>query len=172
MPSVTTPPKNRRQFVRTRVTLVERVASVVCLVLLAAIGGYVLWKGKHFDPALYSVRTESLQTTTNEVKGEDGTVRAADARPELEAAVAPKPEAMVASGGAEAAPAPDASASAEGSAEGSASGPPIKGDPLEVNLPGTSPMSEIFVPCLRYWIESISASRRNLGPAARSTRGY
>jgi len=142
VPSVTTPPKNRRQFVRTRVTLVERVASVVCLVLLAAIGGYVLWKGKHFDPALYSVRTESLQTTTNEVKGEDGTVRAADARPELEAAVAPKPEAMVASGGAEAAPAPDASASAEGSAEGSASGPPIKGDPLEVNLPGTSPMSD------------------------------
>jgi len=139
VPSATPPPKNRRQFVRTKVTLVERVASVVCLVLLAAIGGYVLWKGKHFDPALYSVRTESLQTTTNEVKGEDGTVRGADARPESRVATAPKPEAVVAASAAEAAQTPDASAPAEGSAP---SGPPIKGDPLEVNLPGTTPMSD------------------------------
>jgi hypothetical protein len=143
VPSVTPPPKNRRQFVRTKITLVERVASVVCLVLLAAIGGYVLWKGKHFDPALYSVRTESLQTTTNEVKGEDGTARTADVRPELGAVTTPKPAVVVAASGVEAAQTPDASAPAEASAEGSApSGPPIKGDPLEVNLPGTTPMSD------------------------------
>ena len=151
MSSVPPPPKNRRQFVRTNVSLGERVASFIVIGLMVAIGGYVGWKGRHFDPGLYLVRTESLDTTKAEVKGEAGTVRTADARPEVAVATAtpadsgtpavPKAEGATAASGAEGGTAPDA-AGAETPAEGAASGPPIKGEPLVVKVADSQPMGD------------------------------
>jgi hypothetical protein len=119
------PKGNRREFVRTRVPGVERAASVVCLALIVALGGWVWWKGKHFDPALYTVRTASLESTKAEVAGKSGTVAAAEARPEPQAAPASTP---AASGeGAENTPAP-------------AAAPAPKGVPMEIALAGVKPM--------------------------------
>jgi len=68
---------NRRQFVRTRVPLAERVASVVIVVLLAAIGVAIAIKGKHFNPDLFAVRTDSLKSTAVAVAGKGGTASSA-----------------------------------------------------------------------------------------------
>ena len=41
---------NRREFVRTKIPLPERIASAVIVVLLAGIGMAIAIKGRHFDP--------------------------------------------------------------------------------------------------------------------------
>ncbi len=68
---------NRRQFVRTRVPLAERIASAVILLLLAAIGIAIAIKGKHFDPNIFAVRTDSLKSTAAAVEGKAGTAPSA-----------------------------------------------------------------------------------------------
>jgi hypothetical protein len=125
---------NRRQFVRTKVPLAERVASAVILVLVVAIGLAIYHKGKVFDPSLYAVRTESLKFTAAAVEGKGGTARSS---PETKAVAAEAPKAVVekTAGGEDASP--------EGGAEGSAPPKPAaKGEPLEISLAGTKPMSD------------------------------
>ena len=123
---------NRREFVRTHVPLAERVASAIIVVLLAAIGLAIAIKGKHFNPDIFAVRTDSLKSTTAAVVGKGGT---AASMPETKtenpvAAEAPKPAAEEGSG--------------EGGAEGSAAAPKPaeKGQPLEIALAGIKPMSD------------------------------
>ena len=118
---------NRRQFVRNRVPLAERVASIVIVVLLAGIGVAIAIKGKHFNPDLFAVRTDSLKSTSVAVEGKAGT---APSRPETKPAVEN--------------PVADKSVAEEGSAEGSTATPKsvVKKEPLEIALPGLKPMSD------------------------------
>jgi hypothetical protein len=125
---------NRRQFVRTKVPLAERIASAVILVLVVAIGFAIYHKGKVFDPDLYAVRTESLKSTAAAVEGKGGTAPSA---PETKAVAteAPKADAEKLAGGEEASP--------EGGAEGSTTPKPaVKGEPMEISLAGLKPMSD------------------------------
>ena len=125
-----TNPRNRKQFVRTRVPAVERIASVVILLLVVAIGFAIWHKGKIFDPNLYAVRTDSLKSTAAAVEGKGGTALSA---PETKTVAAEAPKAAA---GEEAAP--------EGGAEGSAAAPKaaVKGEPMEIALAGTKPMGD------------------------------
>ena len=128
----------RKQFVRTRVPAAESLASVIILLLLVAIGFAIYHKGKVFDPNLYAVRTDSLKSTAAPVVGKDGTARSGPAAG-TSAAETPAPVA---------APAAESSAVAgENSGEGGGGGsaapqPALKGEPLEISLPGTKPMSD------------------------------
>jgi hypothetical protein len=75
-PSETRPAAgNRKEFVRTRVPRAERATSVVIVLLLAGIGLAIAWKGRHYDPALYVLRTEALKSTADNVEGKTGTIR-------------------------------------------------------------------------------------------------
>src|ERR1035437_8219432 len=98
---------NRRQFVRTNIPLAERVASAI--------------KGKHFDPNLFTVRTDSLKSTAAAVEGNAGT---APSTPETK-------------------PAAGEENSAEGGMDYSSDTPkPVaKGEPMEISLAGLKPMS-------------------------------
>jgi hypothetical protein len=131
---------NRRQFVRTRIPQAERIASVVIIFALAGIGVAIAFKGRHFDPDLFAVRTDSLKSTATAVEGKSGTVRSQAGTPLGEngiASAAPaKPVAEKSSGGEE--------SPAEGGAEGSTAAPKpaVKGQPLEISLPGLTPMSD------------------------------
>ena len=132
MASEPTPgPGNRRQFVRTRIPLAERVASVIIVVLLAGIGVSIAIKGKHFDPNLFAVRTESLKSTAAAVEGKAGTALSTpEVQPALEKSVAEKPAAGEEGYG-------------EVIAEGSSAAPKpvMKSEPLEISLAGLTPMS-------------------------------
>src|ERR1035437_927269 len=98
---------NRRQFVRTNIPLAERVASAI--------------KGKHFDPNLFTVRTDSLKSTAAAVEGNAGT---SPSTPETK-------------------PAAGEENSAEGGMDYSSDTPkPVaKGEPMEISLAGLKPMS-------------------------------
>ena len=122
---------NRRQFVRAKVPLAERVASVVIVLLMAGIGIAIAIKGKHFNPNLFAVRTDSLKSTAAAVEGKAGTALSApETRPAAENSAAGKP----ANG-------------EESSPEGSPDNPPaapklvIKSVPMEIALAGLTPMS-------------------------------
>ena len=122
---------NRRQFVRTKVSLAERVASVVIVVLLAGIAIAIAIKGKHFDPNLFTVRTDSLKSTAAAVEGKAGTATLTpETKPAAENSAAEKPAA-------------GEEASAEGGMEHSSDTPKpaAKGEPMEIALPGLKPMS-------------------------------
>ena len=122
---------NRRQFVRTRVPLAERIASVVIVLLLVGIGLAIAFKGRHFDPNLFSVRTDSLNSTATAVAGKAGTAKTMpEAKPTGETTAA-EPSAS-----AEASP-------AEGGMDhaGDAPKPAVKSEPMEIALAGLKPMS-------------------------------
>ena len=123
----------RKQFVRTRVPVTERAASLILLVLLVVIGLAIYRQGKHFDPNLYAVRTDALKSTATAVAGKNGTALSA---PAPVAAEAPKADAGKTAGAEEPAP--------EGGAEGSAAAPKSaeKGQPMEISLVGTKPMGD------------------------------
>jgi hypothetical protein len=124
---------NRRQFVRTNISLTERLASGVIIILLAGIGVAIAVKGRHFDPGLYNVRAESLKSTSEAVAGKGGTAASAvETKPMVEKPAGEKPAA-----GEEAAP----EAGMDHSAPGDASKPAIKNEPLEIALAGIKPMS-------------------------------
>lgn len=122
---------NRREFVRTKVPPAERAASVIIVLLLAGIGIAVAIKGKHFDPNLFAVRTDSLKSTATAVEGKAGTASAApETKSAAENLTAEQPaagEAASPEGGTDAAPA--------------APKPVIKNEPLEIALSGLTPMS-------------------------------
>jgi hypothetical protein len=126
----------RKQFVRARVPAVERVASFVILLLVAAVGYAIYHKGQRFDPHLYAVRTESLKSTAAAVEGKAGT-----APSETKAAPTGRPKAV----------AENTSEDGEGYGHGEdgmehspAETPPpaIVNEPLELALAGTKPMSD------------------------------
>src|ERR1039458_6946480 len=123
---------NRRKFVRTKIPLAERVASVVIIFAMAGIGIAIAIKGKHFDPNLFAVRPDSLKSTTAAVAGKAGTAPSETAtKPAAVVAVAEK----LAAG---------EEASGEGGAEGSAAAPKpaLKKEPLQISMSGIKPMSD------------------------------
>jgi len=122
---------NRREFVRIKIPLAERIASIVIIFAMAGIGVAIAIKGRHFDPNLFAVRTDSLKSTASAVEGKAGTARSTpETKPAAENSVAAKP-----------------AAAEEGSVEGDAEGataapkPAVKGEPLEISLSGLKPMS-------------------------------
>ena len=125
----------RKQFVRTRVPSAETFASVVILLLLVAIAYAIHHKGQVFDPNLYAVRADSLNSTAAAVVGKAGTAPSGPAAAPVSEA-APKPAADN--------PPAAAEGSAEGAGEGSAAAPAaaVKGEPLAIALPGTKPLSD------------------------------
>jgi hypothetical protein len=135
----------RKQFIRTRVPAAESIASALILLLLVAIAFSIHHQGRVFDPNRYAVRPDSLKSTLAPVVGKAGTVLATP-EPAAAAHDAVKPAATEPAATEPAAPdqAPAAEgAAAEGGAEGAAApAAPVKGEPLEVSLPGSKPMSD------------------------------
>ena len=131
---------NRKEFVRTQVTAVERMASLICIALLIGIGGWVWWKGKHYDPSLYTGRADALDSTKSAVVGKDGTAAGSDVRPEQQAS----PVLPVASASTPSVASQAASAGSGGGEEASAASPTPapKGEPLEIPIAGTKPMGD------------------------------
>ena len=137
---------NRRQFVRTQVPVSERVASVVILLLLVAIGVAIAVKGRRFDPSIFEVRTASLDSTAAAVDGKSQTVPSAPtATPPETKTDAPVAATTDTATDKPAAPATPAAAG-EGEAGGEGSGaepkPAPKGEPMEIALDGIKPMSD------------------------------
>lgn len=66
--------RNRREFVRTRVPLAERISSVAIILVIVGIAVAIAYKGRHFDPNRYNVRTDALKSTAAAVAGKAGTV--------------------------------------------------------------------------------------------------
>lgn len=131
-----TPARNRKTFVRTQVPLVERAASVMVVVLLIAIGLAIWIKGKHFDPGVYSLRTEALKSTVSNPEGKAATLRAeTDVGNEMTSA---NPAAAASKKSAEGS---GYDAEESGGEASSTARPPVKGEPLEIALAGLKPMS-------------------------------
>ena len=128
----------RKQFVRTRVPMAESASGAVILLLIVAIGLAIWHKGKVFDPNLYAVRADSLNSTKIAVEGKSGTARSVpEANPGTHAATG-QPTA------ASEKPAADGETSADSGTEGSSDAPKpaAKGEPLEIALTGTKPMGD------------------------------
>ena len=143
----------RKQFVRTRVPLAETISGAVILVLLVVIGIAIYHKGKVYDPNLYAVRADSLKGTAAPVQGKDVTapsgtgptpVSSEVQKSAAETSITETPAAGTASEN----PAAVAEKSGEGSGGGGGEGaggtpkPAVKGEPLEISLPGIKPMSD------------------------------
>ena len=104
---------------RTQVSLIERVISILIVCCLAGIGIAIWIKGHRYDPGIYSLRTDALKSTAGEVPGKAGTLRSA-------------------AGGESGEPV----ASADGN-DAPAGAPKLaKGEPMEIGLPGTKPMGD------------------------------
>ena len=117
--------RGRNAFVRTSVPMLERALSILILCLLAGIGIAIWIKGAHFDPGLYSLRTEALNSTKAEVTGKDGTAQPGAAAP----------------GKTQQAPKPAESENPETS-HASSTPPALKSEALEPGLPGVEPMGK------------------------------
>jgi predicted secreted protein len=128
----------RKEFVRTRVPLAERISSIVIIVLLAGIGVAIAIKGKHFNPDIFAVRTDSLKSTAAAVEGKAGTAPSTPENTAENPASAEAPKSVAEK------PAGAADASTEGGAEGSgdAPKPAVRGEPMEIALAGIKPMSD------------------------------
>ena len=131
---------NRKEFVRTKVPLAESIASASIILLMAAIGVAIAIKGRHFDPNLFAVRTDSLKSTIAAVAGKGGTVPSQAASQTAEVEAAPATPAKSVAGKS----ASGEEGAGEGGAEGSsaAAKPSAKGEPMEIALAGLKPMSD------------------------------
>ena len=130
-PAVANPPTgNRKTFRRTKVSSLERVVSLIIVVLLVVIGVAIWLKGKHYNPDRFALNTNALKSTAAAVEGKSGTVRGADVSPwETKAAVI--------------APANSKGDAVVEPAEGAvAPTPAAKGEPLEIKLDGLKPMGD------------------------------
>jgi hypothetical protein len=131
-PTAAKPPTgNRKTFWRTNVSLVERVVSLITVVLLVVIGVVIWFKGKHYNPDRFALNPAALKSTAATVEGKSGTVRGADSSPGETKAAAKTP----ANGEGEAAVEPTEGAAA-------VPAPSAKGEPLEIKLDGLKPMSD------------------------------
>jgi hypothetical protein len=130
-PAAAKPPTGtRKTFRRTKVSTVERVVSLITVVLLVVIGVAIWFKGKHYNPDRFALNPDALKSTAAAVEGKSGTARGADVSPG-ETKTAVKTQAV---GEGEATVEP-----AEGAA---APAPAAKGGPLEIKLDGLKPMSD------------------------------
>ena len=136
------PARSRKEFVRTEVPFIERSISVLVVCFLAGIGCTVWWKGQHFDPALYSLRSEALKSTSSDVEGKSGTLRSAGGG---------EPGEVEAKASAKSTPATPAAETGEGAPAESAGGNDghggtaapaklVKGEPMELNIASLKPM--------------------------------
>jgi len=143
-------PRGRKAFVRTEVPALERVASIVILGLLVVIGGAVWYKGLHFDPALYSLRSDALKSTASEVQGKGATARSGGSGEGGDTASKADAPKSAAAGPVEAASEPEPSESGGGSVTAqpheqsvpATKAQPVKGEPMEPGLPGAKPMGD------------------------------
>ena len=129
-------PRNRSQFLRTEIPRTERIATVLCVLLLVGIGIAIWQKGKHFNPDLYALRTDALKSTAETVEGKSSTIRgeAAQARGVVKTATVSaeaKPAAESESYEAAAVPATPA-----------AGKPAAKGEQLVMTVAGIKPMGD------------------------------
>jgi hypothetical protein len=130
-PAAAKPPTgNRKTFRRTRVSTVERVVSLITVVLLVVIGVAIWFKGKHYNPDRFALNPDALKSTAAAVEGKSGTALGADVS-SGETKTAVKTQA-VGEGEATVEPAEGAGASASAA----------KGEPLEIKLDGLKPMSD------------------------------
>ncbi len=132
-PDSKTPKRNRNEFVRPQIPVVERVASGVILVLIAGIGAAIWIKGHHFDPGLYSLRTDALKSTANAVEGKTTTLRVSASDRATEGA--PSVPVVAAEKIAAHETAPE-----EGAAKATTAA--ATGEPLELALPGLTAMGK------------------------------
>ncbi len=130
------PKQNRKAFVRTKIPFVERVSTVVVLLLIAGVGVAIWWKGKRYDPGRYMLRTEALKSTISTPEGKASTLRGdTDAGNELSSGALPA--------AAKAAAPKPAGNEESGESEGSrpaAAATAVKGEPLETVVGGLKPM--------------------------------
>jgi len=131
---------DRKAFKRTKIPAAERVISLAIMGLLGGIAAAVWVAGRTFDPALYSVSTESLKSTEATIEGKSGTLRAS-----VPQAAAPAVRA--------AEPAGAAAGSPDGYDEAAAPSvpsPAASGEPLEIS--GATPMgpTEFYSPDTLY----------------------
>ena len=150
---------------RTEVPIIERAISVLVLCCLAGIGVAVYIKGHRFDPGLYSLRSDALKSTASEVAGKTGTLRVAGAGDSGEAAdtiagaskpavkksetsaqqpASPKADDQYAEPVQSGPPVESAAPVGTDDAHGApaAAAKPVKGEPLEIALPGIKPMAD------------------------------
>ncbi len=150
---------SRSTFVRTKVSRLERVLSILIVCLIAGIGVAIWIKGDHFDPGIYSLSTDALQSTAAAVTGKASTLRA-DAGQESDGAAPkvaasslpslPSPSSVPMAASAPAAPASaEDDAAADGAVEaqadtasGAAPAAALNKEPLEIKLPGIRPMDD------------------------------
>jgi hypothetical protein len=131
----------RNAFVRTHVPVVERVISVLIVCLLAGIGIAIWINGKHFDPNLYSLRTDALKSTAATVAGKEGTAHT-ETTAETSGEITGKPSATGEPVAEKAKPAESVEGEGEEGGDSTASAPKIKGEPMEIALTGIKPMGE------------------------------
>jgi hypothetical protein len=134
---------NRKQFVRTRIPSSELAAGAVILLLLAGIGLAIALKGRRFDPGLYMVRTDSLNSTAAAVEGKSQTLAAEGSGAPAEKPAAAETPAETPAGASASPETPAAGTEGGGGAEGStaAPAPALPTEPLEIALGGLKPMS-------------------------------
>jgi len=131
------PKQNRRSFIRLGVPFGERLSSLVVVLLIGAVGIAIWWKGKHYDPGQYVLRTEALNSTVAAPEDKVSTPKAG-----TDAGNEPNSAALAAG----AKPAGQKNASMEEPAEeegvhAPGAPTPVKGEPLEISIPGLKPMS-------------------------------
>ncbi len=130
--------RNRNQFVRPAIPLVERIASAVILILIVGIGAAIWITGKSFDPNRFSLRPDALQSTANAVEGKSATLRMG--RTDSGTEGTPSETAIAAAEPAAGTPAVKVAGSEEGEAVASAK--PATGEPMEISLAGIKPMGK------------------------------
>ncbi|MGB8356302.1 MAG: DUF6599 family protein [Chthoniobacteraceae bacterium] len=140
--------RGRNAFVRTKVPLSERVSSIVIVCLIAGIGVAIAIKGRHFDPNLYSLRADALNSTTATVDGKAGTLRAGTGvqpgeegttnTPKAALPPAAKTSAADAASQGEESSAPAASPATTGATAAASTAQ----TPMDINLPGIKPMGK------------------------------
>ena len=129
-PAALPPTGNRKTFRRAKVSATERAVSVATVVLLGVIGLAIWWKGRHFDPNRFALRTDALKSTAAEVKGKSDTVDGTDAGPgETRDSL-------------KTVPAASAGETDPGEGISAAPAPAAKGEPLEIKLDGLKPMGD------------------------------
>ena len=126
----------RRNFVRTRIPAVERRISIFIVILLALIGTAIAIKGRYYDPGLYSLRNEALNSTRHTVAGKASTARSGESSSgPAESSGMAETEAPAAAPSAEAAPT-ESGYDAHAATAAPKNSAAAKGAELDLNIPG------------------------------------
>ena len=134
---------NRRDFVRTKISLGEKLSSVVILFLLVGLGIAIAIKGQHFDPYLYTVRTDSLDATAAPVVGKSQTLSSPSSVAAVPQNAAPQEANPVDPQEAASKTSTDGAQAESGADNSSApTAAAATGAAMEIALPGIKPMSD------------------------------